>query len=105
LQHEKSAKFIDTSGLPIGIITEANYESVQMTYCPGDRFFLYSDGITECESPSGDMFGTERLRLFIDETRHLKISEVTRQLDEQIRLWHGTDSFEDDISMLVLEVC
>lgn len=101
----KAPEFIDNSGLPIGIITQATYESVQMAYCPGDRLFLYSDGITECESPNGEMFGTERLRLFVDETRHLKVSDVICRLDKQIRSWRGGDNFEDDISMLILEIC
>jgi sigma-B regulation protein RsbU (phosphoserine phosphatase) len=105
LQKEQSAEFIVNSGLPIGIITQADYESVHLSYGLGDRLFLYSDGITECESPAGEMFGEERLRAFINETRHLKIGDVMHQLDEQIRSWRGGNNFDDDISMLVLEIC
>lgn len=104
LQQGKPAKFIVSAGLPVGIIDDAYYESVQLDYHPGDRLFLYSDGISECESPDGEMFGTERLRLFVDETRHLKVSEVIRKLDERINSWRGKDGFEDDISLLVLEI-
>ena len=104
LQQEKSAEFIVNGGLPVGVITDASYESVPQKYCSGDRLFLYSDGITECESPDGEMFGSERLRLFVDETRHLKVSEVIRQFDERISAWTGRDGFEDDISMLVMEI-
>jgi len=104
LQKGKQAEFIVSGGLPVGIITDASYESVHLKYCSGDRFFLYSDGITECESPDGEMFGSERLRLFVDETRHLNVSEVTRLFDERISSWRGSEGFEDDISMLVLEI-
>jgi sigma-B regulation protein RsbU (phosphoserine phosphatase) len=100
----KPAEFIVNGGLPVGIIPMAKYESVQLKYGSGDRLFLYSDGITECESPNGEMFGNERLRLFVEQTAHLNISEVIRQLDERIRSWHGGDGFEDDISLLVLEM-
>jgi len=105
LQADKSASFIVNSGLPIGIIPQANYESVQLNYGSGDRLFLYSDGITECQSTSGEMFGTERLRMFVDETRQLPVNEVVQMLDELIRSWRGSDDFEDDISVLVLEIC
>jgi phosphoserine phosphatase RsbU/P len=104
LQQGKPAEFIVSGGLPVGIIPDASYESVHLKYCSGDRLFLYSDGITECESPNGEMFGPEQLRLFIDETRHLKVSEVIRQLEEYIGSWRGGDGFEDNISMLVLEI-
>ena len=100
----KPAEFIVNGGLPVGIIPMATYESVQLKYGSGDRLFLYSDGITECESPNGELLGNERLGLFVEQTRHLKVSEVIRQLDERIRLWHGGDGFEDDISLLVLEM-
>ena len=103
LQQEKPAEFIVHGGLPVGVISDANYESVSLTYCSGDRLFLYSDGITECESPDGEMFGSERLKVFIDETRHLKINDVISQLNERINSWRGREGFEDDISMLVLE--
>jgi sigma-B regulation protein RsbU (phosphoserine phosphatase) len=100
----KPAEYIVNGGLPVGIIPMATYESVQLKYGSGDRLFLYSDGITECESPNGELFGNERLGQFVEETRHLKVSEVIRQLDEHIRSWHGGDEFEDDISLLVLEM-
>jgi len=100
----KPAEYIVNGGLPVGIIPMATYESVQLKYGSGDRLFLYSDGITECESPDGELFGNERLGQFVEETRHLKVSEVIRQLDEHIRSWHGGDEFEDDISLLVLEI-
>ncbi len=103
LHQGKPAEFITHGGLPVGVIADVNYESVFLTYCSGDRLFLYSDGITECESLEGEMFGNERLRMFIDETRHLKINEVISQLNKRIKSWRGIESFEDDISMLVLE--
>jgi sigma-B regulation protein RsbU (phosphoserine phosphatase) len=105
LQHGKPAEFVVNGGLPVGIIPDANYESVHLNYSSGSRLFLYSDGITECESPAGEMFGSERLRLFVEETRQLPVSEVIRLLDQRINLWHEKDDFDDDISMLILESC
>jgi sigma-B regulation protein RsbU (phosphoserine phosphatase) len=104
LAKDKLAQFISEGGLPVGIIPQASYDSVQIAYKFGDRLFLYSDGITECESPSGEMFGAERLLAFVNDTRHLKISEVIAKLDEQVRAWHGGDDFDDDISMLALDI-
>jgi sigma-B regulation protein RsbU (phosphoserine phosphatase) len=103
-QKDKEPEFIANSGLPVGVIAHENYESVLLNYHTGDRLFLYSDGIIECESPSGEMFGKERLREFIDKNRHLNISEIMSKLDQVIYAWRKKNSFEDDISMLVLEI-
>jgi len=103
-QKDKQPEFITNSGLPVGVIANENYESVLLNYQLGDRLFLYSDGIIECESPSGEMFGKERLHEFIDKNRHLHISQVTSKLDQVIHAWRKINNFEDDISMLVLEI-
>ena len=42
--------------------------------------------------------------MFVDETRHLSASEVVSRLEERICLWSERNFFEDDISMLVLEM-
>ena len=104
-QHNShAAEIIADCSLPVGIMPDAQFKSTRLNYAAGDRLFLYSDGITECESPSGEMFGTERLRDFIDEIRPLNINQITQQLDEKICLWRQSDDFQDDISILVLEV-
>jgi sigma-B regulation protein RsbU (phosphoserine phosphatase) len=103
-QKDKEPEFITESGLPVGVIVNENYKSVLLNYHTGDRLFLYSDGIIECESPSGKMFGKERLREFIDKNRHLNISQIMSNLDQVIYAWRKKNSFEDDISMLVLEI-
>lgn len=104
LQHATPAQFVVNSGLPVGIIPDATYESVHLQYQAGDRLFLYSDGITECESPQGEMYGAERLRQFVDETRDLPVGDVIGLLDQRISEWHEQKEFEDDISILVLEI-
>jgi sigma-B regulation protein RsbU (phosphoserine phosphatase) len=104
LQPQKPAEFIAQSGLPVGIIAEAGYESARIHYHCGDRLFLFSDGITECESPEGEMYGSDRLCLFVEKNRSLKMNDVIAELDQEIRSWHGNSGFEDDISMLILEM-
>lgn len=104
LSRGEAARFVGENGLPVGITPLATYESSLLTYRTGDRLFFYSDGITECESAAGEMFGPERLRAFVEETRSLPLGEVLQQLDERMHLWRGGDAFEDDISILVLEM-
>jgi serine phosphatase RsbU (regulator of sigma subunit) len=48
--------------LPLAIAPELELECEQLTVEPGERVFAVSDGVVECQSPQGQMFGTERLR-------------------------------------------
>jgi Stage II sporulation protein E (SpoIIE) len=56
-------KEIDLPGaLPLGIDPAIAYEEVVMQFHPGDRCALYTDGLLEARSPSGEIFSFERLQ-------------------------------------------
>ena len=59
-----------SSHLALGIVgSDAFDKTIEvMDILPGDRIFIYSDGITEAENVEGEMFGSERLEeCFINE--------------------------------------
>lgn len=47
--------------LPLGILDPLSLECDRLTLRPNDTLILYTDGITEARSGSGEMFGAERL--------------------------------------------
>jgi phosphoserine phosphatase RsbU/P len=101
---DEAARFIGDGGFPIGITEAAEYDTIVINYRPGDRLVLYSDGITECEGTTGEMFGDKQLLEFLEQNRSLPIQEVSKAMSERIREWRGDESYEDDISMLILEM-
>jgi hypothetical protein len=50
------------SGLPLGIISHADYPETILHLSPGDTLTLLSDGVVEAQSPSGELFGFDRTR-------------------------------------------
>jgi len=54
-------EYIGGGGLPVGMLTDASYDSFNITLAPGDRLFLMSDGITEATDPQGKMLSEEGL--------------------------------------------
>ena len=70
----------------------------------GDRVVLYTDGIVEARSPTGDFFGEERLGDFIyrASTAGDPAPETVRRLMRHI-LAHQADHLQDDASIIVLE--
>ncbi len=54
---------IPSTGLPLGIIPDADYLHSMSNVMPdiGDRTLLASDGVTEARSPNGEYFGQKRL--------------------------------------------
>lgn len=55
------ARPLPATGPALGILDEARFTSDRVCLAPGDRLFLYTDGITEAESPADDAYGEPRL--------------------------------------------
>ena len=47
--------------LPVGLLSEVGYEAGTTKISPGGRIVIVTDGVTEAENATGDMYGPERL--------------------------------------------
>ena len=54
-----SIEEIDSTGPAVGIVPNARWRSTALTLHPGEFLVLYSDGVIESPSASGDEFGTD----------------------------------------------
>ncbi len=52
----------DGSGPALGMIPDESYEAATVPLKPGDRVFVYTDGLYEAADASGEEFGPERLK-------------------------------------------
>jgi sigma-B regulation protein RsbU (phosphoserine phosphatase) len=91
------------SGFPVGMLPEVEYEAIDFELAEGDRLFVYSDGVTECENPAGEAFSERRLRRLLEDTAELPAVVVVEQVGLALRDWKGDDQHRDDITLLVLE--
>jgi hypothetical protein len=71
-------KEIDLPGaLPLGIDPAIAYEETVIHFQPGDRCALYTDGLLEARTPSGEIFSFERLQtLFASGADAVQASEA-----------------------------
>jgi sigma-B regulation protein RsbU (phosphoserine phosphatase) len=92
---------INVPGYPIGLAASA-YESHALDLAPGDRLYLYSDGLTEAMNPAGTMYGAERLLGGLARGRSVPLSRSLSDLLAEVRSWSGTP-LRDDISLLAVE--
>jgi sigma-B regulation protein RsbU (phosphoserine phosphatase) len=49
------------TGMPLGLMPEAEYTANEVTLHAGDSIVMYTDGITEAANPEQEEFGRERL--------------------------------------------
>jgi sigma-B regulation protein RsbU (phosphoserine phosphatase) len=94
---------LESQGFPIGL-TDNPYEERSVRLRAGDRLYLYSDGVTEAMDPAGHQFGNTRLMQAIDQARSETLEKSAATLLSAITQWQGSERFQDDISILAVEM-
>lgn len=79
------------------------YEEEEFFLQLGDRIYLYSDGITEHEAPSGEMFGEQRMSTFFSQQRQYPLDETASYFIYELRNFGEGAAPVDDISLLCVQ--
>ena len=95
--------FKDKHGLVIGAMNGAKYREYELQLRPGDKLFVYTDGVPEATDAENRMFGTERMLAALNEgadgTPQELLKTVRRAVDGFVQ---GAEQF-DDLTMLCIE--
>jgi len=96
---------IESNGLLFGIMPEYEaYPVCTMPIAPGDRFLLYTDGVTEPENANGESFGDKRLEQVVRCHPSCQPAEFSDRLLDELRLWQPPSSpQQDDITLIVID--
>ena len=96
---------IESNGLLFGIMPEYEaYPVCTMPIAPGDRFLLYTDGVTEPENANGESFGDKRLEQVVRCHQSCQPAEFSERLLDELRLWQPPSSpQQDDITLIVID--
>lgn len=70
---------------------------------PGDRLFLYTDGVTEATDPQQQLYGEDRLRDFLNSHSSYSTEQILKELQTDLQVFGGDAPQFDDITMLLLD--
>ena len=94
---------LEASGLPAGMLEEAEYEARVVTLGAGDMLVLYTDGLTEAEDPDGRPFGEGGLLEVVRANAARGCRALHEALDQAVtRFAQGTVQ-KDDMTLMVVE--
>ena len=102
LKTDKSMQELSSHGLPLALFPGKPYSSSKFTLGPGDLLFLYTDGVTEANSPEGDEFGFPRLKEFIAARVGKAPSEIEDELLKSLEDHAQGEPFADDRTLVMV---
>jgi sigma-B regulation protein RsbU (phosphoserine phosphatase) len=96
---------IASNGLLLGVMPDSEYPVCEVPLNSGDRFLLYTDGVTEPENALGKTFGEGRLEQVVRNHESRPPSELSDQLLSEIRHWQPASmTQQDDITLIIIDV-
>jgi len=96
---------IMSGGFMLGMLgnIEAFLEEKQIQLNPKDKMLLYTDGVTEAESQTGDRLGLDRLKEVFKKHSHKSVSELMQAIKHEVYAFIGNYPQYDDITLIALE--
>ncbi len=98
------AEALPCHGLPVGFDEHAEYTDVTLKLQSGNRLYFYSDGMNETKNKERQEFGVENLVENIAALQQYGLHESIEKLIEKVDDWNGNSKFDDDITLLSLEI-
>ncbi|MEG1691185.1 MAG: PP2C family protein-serine/threonine phosphatase, partial [Hafnia sp.] len=97
---------------PVGLFQDSEYQCCDFSLESGDRLYLYSDGISECENQDGELYGEARLQKMMIDLRDKDKDELFQIVEDTLIHWcqpnvqartEFSRFFNDDISLVAIE--
>ena len=87
-------------GPPVGFIPGMEFIEYDYQLKPGERIFLYTDGLAEAKSPTGDRFGIERMLEILNDNKESGNEELINTMKKAVDEFAGNEPQFDDITMM-----
>lgn len=90
----------NTHDLPLGIRDNLTFTVHEWQLEPGDRIFVYTDGVSEAENGSREQFGTDRMLAALNEKCQASQKETLDFVSDSVRAFVGAAPQTDDMTMM-----
>ena len=91
------------AGFVLAGMEGVRYRVGELTLCPGDRLFLYTDGVPEATNAENKLYGEDRLLDFMNQNATVEATEFLPALKANIDEFVGEAPQFDDITMLMFD--
>lgn len=97
-------RFLSGKGMLLGIVDPVELEEVEVPVHAGDVLVLYTDGITDANSPEEELYGAERLRQTVCTAPSRRAPDLLDQILERVGEFQAGAVQYDDMALLVVSI-
>jgi sigma-B regulation protein RsbU (phosphoserine phosphatase) len=101
---ESAPQLLPAEGFAIGWFEDIEYDEEVVTLSPGDRLFVFSDGVPEAMDKDLEELGDEGMLKSIAETSDKTLDDAVKHVKETVDDWCRVNGPKDDVSILAVEM-
>jgi sigma-B regulation protein RsbU (phosphoserine phosphatase) len=102
--HEGKTHLIETAGLPLGLLEDAEYDEVNIQAHPGDVFVFFSDGMLDAQNAQEELFGRQRLEAVVRKHHQESAEQIVDAIFAAVDAFSAGVAAFDDETVLVVKV-
>lgn len=101
--HKRTPLSLKVNGTILGVDKNALFIEKKMELRPGDRFFLFTDGLIECKSPNGRMWGRKGMLEYLLKYLDLPLKSWMDSVREEAYVFFDSEPRDDDLTIVAVE--
>ena len=93
-----------SSGMAIGLWETIKLDERTVKLSRGQTLLLYTDGLTDCRDPHGELFGLERIKQTLSGLAGRSAQEICDQLLSALKRHQSGSKQDDDVTLVAVQV-
>lgn len=95
-----TSRTLESSGLPFGMMEDADYEEMEARFEEGDCLLFFSDGAVEVHNAQEQLLGTDGLARILQEVGYPACGLQINAIEEQLLLYSNDLRLSDDLTFI-----
>ena len=104
MRQDGSCEYLNSKvGFVLAGMGGVKHKEQQLELKPGDKLYLYTDGVTEATDSNDNLYGEERLLSLLQTKMALSVDDILQAVKDDIDDFVGEAEQFDDITMVMLQ--
>ncbi len=96
---------VKVEGIPLGLLSDIEYDEVTVRMQAGDNLLLFSDGVPDQQNREGEDYGTARLFRVLKKNCTLDPASMVDAIFADLDVWRDSGPMNDDETLVSIKVC
>ena len=104
IHEDNSYELLSTDGIFLGMYPDEVYKENTKSILPGDRLFLFTDGLIESINKKNEIYGIARLKDIAIKYKELEINDLLEKIYDDLNTFRNNKEARDDQTAIIIEI-